>query len=440
MLGGIAAAGADRILFAQRDGDVLVLDVESREIVGYRTPHPFCPERIEVSACAAGPDGSIVLADSLHARVRVLDAAGNPRDPIGTAPVAGMRHPDEPGVLADPVALLCLPDELVVVGGGEDVEHAVQRFDWDGAPRGTLVHPTGGFFRAGGIARIGEEFWVCETDGATIRRFAADGAYVGDVKLHLELQRPFRIADDGYGSVLLLLAPETEEEQAVSGVARIAHDGAFDGWVVPGGEEAGHAYLPFDLTVLPDGRFVVADLPLGGPPDVRLQLFGADGRFLRTLVADSLELGAMKEAWFQKTLEATAETSAQLTGQAQVEHYHRGGASDAMERAALLYRAATALDPADPTPRAGLGALLQYAANRPLEAAAEYEEAIHAGAPAPDFRARIAECRHDLGDLEGAITLLRAVMDSEPQPEEASRLLDELGSWFLEQAGVDPEA
>ena len=79
MLGGIAAAGADRILFTQRDGEALILDVESREIVGYRTPHPFCPERVEVSACGIGPDQAIVMADSLHSRVRVFAAPGAPR-------------------------------------------------------------------------------------------------------------------------------------------------------------------------------------------------------------------------------------------------------------------------------------------------------------------------------------------------------------------------
>ena len=37
------------------------------------------------------------------------------------------------------------------------------------------------------------------------------------------------------------------------------------------------------------------------------------------------------------------------------------------------------------------------------------------------------------------ITLLKSVMDGEDQPEETGRLLDELGSWYLEQAGEDPE-
>jgi len=42
--------------------------------------------------------------------------------------------------------------------------------------------------------------------------------------------------------------------------------------------------------------------------------------------------------------------------------------------------------------------------------------------------------------MEGAIKLLKKVMDGPDHPEEVGRLLDELGSWYLEQAGEDPEA
>ena len=439
MFGGIAAAGADRILFAQHDGDVYTLDVEAREIVDWLTPHPFSPEKIEVSACAAGPGGTVLLADTLHRRVRQLDAGGRPVRLFGRQPVPGLRHPDESGVFDEPAALLVHGDELIVVSAGEDQEFGVQRFGWEGELLGSFVHPTEGFFRAHGIARIGDELWVTETEGGTIRRYSLDAGFLGDVKLHLELQRPFRLASDGYGGVLLLLAPETEAEQDVSGVARIAQDGSFEGWVVAGGEEPGQVHLPFDVAVLADGRFVVADLPAGGPPDVRLQLFNADGRFVRTLVADRLELGALKDAWVQQVLATEARSCADLTRQAQIEHYKHAPDADALERAALLYRAAAAVDPSDPRPHAGLGALFQHLGQLPREAATEYDAAIQAGASRPDFRARIAECRHALGEVAEAIDLLKNVMDGEEQPEEAGRLLDELGSWYLEQAGEDPE-
>ncbi len=439
MYGGIATAGADQILYAQHDGDLFLIDVESGDLLDLQTPHPFCPAKIELSACAVAPDGSYLLADSLHHRVRRLDAQGGPLGLIGRAPVAGIRQEDEAGVIADPVALLPVEDGVVAVSGGEDQEHAVQRFDFDGTPRASFAHPTGGFFRAHGIARMGEEIWVAETVGGAIRRFAPDGTFLGDTKLHVELQRPFRLVADGYGGVLLLLAPESEEEQDVSGVARIAPDGSFEGWIVPGGEEPGHVHLPFDIAVLPDGRFVVADLPLGAPPDVRLQLFAADGTLKRVLVSDRMALEVLKDAWRESYAGAQAETAEEMLALARLEHFFRGSDAEAAERAALLYRAATAMDPADPRPRAGMGDLLQHGAGRPLEAIHEFEEAIAAGAPEADFRARIAECRHAAGDLDGAIALLGTLLDEEDLPEEAPRLLDELGSWFLQRAGEDPE-
>jgi len=439
MFGGIAAAGGDRILFAQHDGDVYTFDVETRAIVGWITPHPFSPQKLEISACAVGPNGTVLLTDSLHRRVRQIDAGGRPVQLFGRQPVPGLRHPDEPGVFDEPAALLAREDDLVVVSAGEDQEYGVQRFGWDGEPRDLFAHPTGGFFRAHGIARIGEETWVTETDGGTIRRFSDAGEFLGDVKLHYELQRPFRLASDGYGGVLLLLAPETEAEQEVSGVARLAQDGSFEGWVVAGGEEPGEVHLPFDLAVLADGRFVVADLPAGGPPDVRLQLFTSDGRFVRTLVADRLELGALKSEWAAEVLGTQAQSADELTLQAQIEHYQRAEDAESIERAALLYRAAGAMNPNDPRPHAGLGSLFQLRGDLPKEAATEYQAAIMAGASAPDFRARIAECQHALGDVAGAIELLKSVMDGEEEPEEIGRLLDQLGSWYLELAGEDPE-
>ena len=238
---------------------------------------------------------------------------------------------------------------------------------------------------------------------------------------------------------MLLLAPESELEQEVSGVARIASDGTFEGWIVPGGEDPGHVHLPFDIAVLPDGRFVVADLPLGAPPDIRLQLFASDGSYRGMLVADRVSLAASKDAWRTRVAQTSAETADEMLAQARVEHFHRGPADEAAaERAALLYRAAAAMDARDPRPRAGLGDLLQHAAGRPKEAIHEYEEAIAAGASEPDFLARIAECRRAAGDIDGAIKLLAELLDAEQPPEEAPRLLDELGTWFLDRAGEDP--
>jgi len=417
MFGGIATAGPDALLFAQLDGEMLLLELEGGRATGAITPHPFCPETVRIGACAVA-GGLLLLADTRNHRVRAYDRRGRPRGLIGAPPPPGIRHPDEPGVVDEPVGLLALPDELIVVSSGQDQEWAVQRFGYDGAYRGALLNPLGGFFRAHGAARVGDEIWIAETEGSAIRRFAAGGAFLGDVKLHTELKRPFRLADDGYGGVFALLAPEGEEEQEVSGVARLERDGAFGGWVV-GGDRV---HLPFDIAVLPDGRFAVADLPYGEPPDVRVQLFGSDGRPLRTLFADRVELGALREA------RVAALRPDDFLARAQHAHYAAGG-----EGAEALYRAAIEVDPDDPVAWAGLAALLAFRNEPGAEEA--FEAAIGRGAPAPEFRARIAACRHARGDLDGAIDLLTALMEGEHPPEEPEEWLDRLGAWYLERAG-----
>jgi len=414
MYGGIAAAGSDTLLFAQRDGEMVLLDLESGRAVDVVTPHPFCPEQLAIGACAARGD-TLFLADIGHHRVRAFDRGGRPRGLIGDPPTPGIRHPDEAGVIDEPVSLLALEDELVVVSSGQDQEHAVQRFGYDGAYKGSLKNPLGGYYRAHGAALIGGEIWVAETEGGAIRRFDPAGPFLGDVKLHTELRRPFRLADDGYGAVLALLAPENEEEQEVSGVARLERDGSFGGWVVGG--DAVH--LPFDVAVLPDGRFAVADLPYGQPPDVRVQLFTADGRPVRTLFPDRVGLGELKDAFY----EALPDDA--WLRRAQRAHYGKAGVG-----AETLYRRAAEAAPDDPLPWAGLGALLQFQGE-------EAAEAVRRGASASEFGARMAQCRHDRGDVDGAIEQLQALLEGEDPPEETQEWLDLLGGWYLERAGED---
>jgi len=180
-------------------------------------------------------------------------------------------------------------------------------------------------------------------------------------------------------------------------------------------------HLPFDVAVLPDGRFAVADLPYGEPPDIRVQLFAADGRRLRVLIADRVELGALKDA------RAQALPEEDLLRRAQHAHYTRGG-----EGAEELYRRAAAADPESPLAWAGLGALLAYRGDEGAEEA--FEEAIRRGAPEADFRARIAACRRDRGDLDGAIALLQPLLEGDDPPEEVQEWLDRLGGWYLERA------
>jgi hypothetical protein len=286
MFGGIAAAGSDSVVYATFDGTVVRLDLEGPRVAGQFTVYPSGPARVHVSACAVAPAGSILLADALHHRVRKFEPDGRQIALLGGIKNPGIEQQDVAGVLDEPCAVLPLGDEVLVACGGLGEEHGVQLFGADGAYRRSFAAPAGGWKRAQGLAEVDGRIWVAEAEAGAIRIHAPDGRVTGRVPLHPELRRPFRVKADGYGGAFLLLAPEGEEGDAF-GVARIGGDGEFDGWTVPAGEEAGQASLPFDLAVLPDGRFVVADLPFGRPPEVRLQLFTSDGRLMAVLLEDT---------------------------------------------------------------------------------------------------------------------------------------------------------
>lgn len=288
--------------------------------------------------------------------------------------------------------------------------------------------------RAQGLALVEDEIWVAETEAGRIRRFAPDGRHLGDVRLDGP-GRPFRIAEDGYGRVLLLVAPESEEDQALLGVARIRASGTFTGWAVEAGEDDGRVYCPFDLAVMPDGRFVVADLPLGGPPDVRLQLFSADGRLLKTLMEDRVDLETMQGRWFESVLKRDDASARTLYEQARVHHHYKGASGEHLESARDLYAAAIEREPEFYLAHLGLGVLLSRRLAEPDAAENEFRAALGESGDDGDLLARIARCRHDRGDLDGAIRILQMAVEGENPPEAYHDRLEELGTYLLERAG-----
>ncbi len=434
MFGGIAACGADSIVYATFDGTVLFLDLDGARVTGQFSVYPSGPARVHVSACAAAPDGEILLADARHHRVRRFARDGRQQALLGGLHNPGIPQQDMAGVLDEPCAVLPLGDEVLVACGGLGEEHGVQIFGMDGGYRRSLPAPAGGWKRAQGLAEVDGSIWVAETDAGTIRIHAPNGSATGRVPLHPELRRPFRVKADGYGGAFLLVAPEGEDEGAF-GVARIARDGTFDGWTVPAGEESGQAASPFDVAVLPDGRFVVADLPFGRPPEVRLQLFTSDGRLAATLLADTADLVAAQRTWFESLLARRGREAATLYEQARVHHYYGGATAERLEKARDLYRAALDQEPRHLLARLGLATLLHGPLNDPKTAEAEYRAAIEAGGAEGDLLARVAECRHDGGDLDGAIGLLRQAVETSPAPEEYFDLVEELGDYYLERDG-----
>lgn len=432
MFGGIAAAGADSIVYATFDGTVLRLELEGPRVAGQFAVYPSGPAQVHVSACAVAPSGSILLADARHHRVRKFEPDGRQVALLGELKNPGIAQQDIPGVLDEPCAVLPLGDEVLVACAGLGEEHGVQLFGADGRYRLSFAAPAGGWKRAHGLAEVDGRIWVAEADAGAIRIHAPDGRATGRVPLHPELRRPFRVKADGYGGAFLLVAPESEEGDAF-GVARIGGDGEFDGWTVRAGEEAGEASSPFDLAVLPDGRFVVADLPFGRPPEVRLQLFTSDGRLLCVLFEDTAACIAAQRKWFESVLARRDRGAATLYEQARVHHYYAGADRKHLEDARRLYEEALAAAPSFLLARLGLGALLHRGIGDPKAAEAEYRRVLEAGGAEGDMLARIAECRHDAGDLDGAIRTLQEAVESPRPPEEYHRLVEELGDYYLER-------
>jgi tetratricopeptide (TPR) repeat protein len=423
MFGGIAASGAERLVYATFDGNVVGFDVESGRVTSQFTLFPCAPAQVHVSVCAVDTDGSVLLGDTRNRRVRRYAADGRQLVRYGGLSNPSLEAQDDPGILDEPCAVLPLGEGgLVVACGGFDAQHGVQCFDRAGSYLFSFEAPPEGWKRAQGLALVEESLWVGETEGGAIRRHALDGRFLGEAELHPDLRRPFRLQPDGYGSVLMVLAPETEEQQEQFGVARLATDGTFEGWAIRAGEKSGQVYCPFDVAVLPDGRFVVADLPLGDPPDVRLQVFSPDGRLLGTLI------------------EGPSARSKTLYEQARVHHFYAGATPDHLRQAGDLYRAVLERQPDHLLARLGLGALLQGGLGDPGAAEREYRAALAAGGAEGDLLARIAECRHDAGDLDGAIELLEEAIGADDPPEDYHARVEALGSYYLERAGESPEA
>jgi len=439
MFGGIAAAGADRIQIATFDGDVLLVDVDEAAVTAQFSVYPSGPRRVHASACAVAADGSVLLGDTQGACVRVFAPDGRQLRRVGALPTPGIEGQDDPGVILEPCALLAGAEGFLVASGGLGVRHGVQCFGRDGRWRFSFDAPEGGWRRAQGLARVGDAIWVAETEAGRIRRHDAKGAHEGDLALHEGLARPFRLAPDGRDGVLLLLEPLNEADEERFGVARLDDaDASFQGWIVEPGEDDDRCYCPFDVAVLEDGRFVLADLPFGAPPDVRLRLFSADGVFVRTLFEDVGGLRALQRRWFDSVLARTGEDAATLYEQARAHHLHPSGSAEHLKKAGDLYVAA--LGKGDLFLAAlGLGALLMDRLHDPAGAEEAYRTALELGGDEGELWARIAECRRARGDLDAAVRYLKKAVEAPRPPEDFHARLEELGTFYLERSGETPE-
>jgi len=430
MFGGLAALDAERVLFAGLAGSVATLHAGGEGVAGCFLLAPVGPREARFTACAV-EQGEVLVADARHSCVRGFRPEGLPVRRLGARRNPGMRVHDEAGVLEEPFALLARRGAVVVACGGSELVHGVQRFDARG--RHAASFPAQGRAAARwrqprGLALVAGAVWVAEAGSGLLRVHAWDGRHQADLDLPEGLGRPLRLADDGYDGALLVLAPEP----GAPAVVRLDGEGDVVGPAVPQGSEPGEATSPFDLAVLPDGRFVLADLPLGTPEDARLQLFSASGRLLRVLVEDAADLQAQVEAHARRVLDGAGPPFERARA------HHQLLAAGDPARARALYGEALDAEPRHLLALVGLGALLQERLEDPEAAERAFRRAIEAGGEEGDLLARIAECRRAQGDLDGAIAILQEAVDRAPPRERFHERVEELADWFLERAGEAP--
>ncbi|MGQ0614523.1 MAG: hypothetical protein ACT4PV_12380 [Planctomycetaceae bacterium] len=431
MFGGIAALDAERFVFAGLEGTVTTFHADGEGVSGHFALPPMGPRLARFTACAAA-GGDPWVADARNSCIRRFRADGLPLARAGARRNPGMRVHDDGGVLEEPYALLERRGSLFVACGESDLLHGVQKFDARG--RYETSFPCGGrsktpWRQPRGIAAIGGALWIAEAGSGLLRVHAMDGRHQADLELPQGFGRPLRLADDGYGGVLLVLAGEPD----APAVVRLDGEGEVVSPAVLQGSAAGEASSAFDLAVLPDGRFLVADLPSGVPEEARIQLFSADARLLRVLVEDAGDLRAQVEAHGARLMAGGGSAFEQARA------LHQFVAGGEPERARALYLEAIREEPRHLMAWVGLGALLRERLADPEAAERAFRSAIEAGGSEGDLLALVAECRRDLGDLDGAIAILKDAVDRPGGPELHHERVEELADWFLERAGEAPE-
>jgi hypothetical protein len=438
VFGALFATADDRLVHVGIDGAAATFDPLTGLVVAHASPAPDVAVP-RVTAGAAAPDGGIFLADTQHRRVLHLDRLGRLRALLGKRANPAIPQQDEEGVILEPSALLPFEGALFVACSGMNLRNGVQRFDPGGPYVASLLHrgaPKRHWMRPHGLALSGERLWVAETEGEAIEvHDPRDGRHLETVKLPDPIRRPFRIADDGHEGLLLLAAPGEEESGTDLGVAQLDGNGLAEGWAVEPGDDPGKVFCPFDLAVFSDGRFAVADLPLGQPPDVRVQIFAADGKLERVLFEDIPDLRAAVRRHFGEVLHRSDGSVATLYQQARIHHRFSGDAKEGAERARGLYGEVLRREPGNLLARMALGQLMQKRLGNPGGAEEEYRAAIELGGRRPDLLCLVAECRRARGDLDGAIAVLREAVEDPVGPEDFYGRVEELGSLFLERAG-----
>lgn len=242
-----------RGLGATRDGGFLVLDGVGRvlrhDAAGQCTASWWMPEHTvgRPEGVLELADGAVAVADTHYHRVIIFEADGRERRRFGSEGIG-------PGQFGYPIEI-CADgaDGLFVAeyGGGD----RIQRFAADDRVLGgfgSFGAGTGQFQRPGGMARLGQELIVVDAFNNRLQRWSLDGQHRGSYADGVEWRFPYDCAVGPDGDVWVV-------EHAAARLTRLAGDGSLKARYGGPGSGRGQFSTPWAVTVLADGRVIVAD-------------------------------------------------------------------------------------------------------------------------------------------------------------------------------------
>jgi iron(III) transport system ATP-binding protein len=247
---------APRGLYSDADDNVFVLDDAGRVLV-YDSAGQLI-RQWEMPDFAAGKpegiweltDGRVAVADTHYHRVVIFHEDGAVDRTFGT-------QGNGPGQFVFPVSIAQDPKGFLYVGEYGDKQR-VQKFTMDGeyvTQFGEHGAGDGQFQRPSGMAWHNEEIFVVDAFNNRIQVFSDDGKFLRVFRLpdkSAPLEYPYDLRVTGAGLVYVI-----ENKTARLTVMRL--DGQVVGRYGESGRGLHQFYQPWDLTVLTDGRILIAD-------------------------------------------------------------------------------------------------------------------------------------------------------------------------------------
>jgi len=246
---------APRGLFSDEDDTVYVLDDAGRVLI-YSSDGQVRKTWHMPEYAAGRPegivrlnDGRIAVADTHYHRVVIFDGDGNVDSMFGAY---GSEH----GQFVYPVAIAEDPAGFLYVGEyGE--QQRVQKFQADG----TFVlsfgeHGTGDgqFQRPSGIAWAADKIYVVDAFNERIQLFSDEGQFLQVINL------PDNVAGFEYPYDIRVNGDELYViENKAARLTVLKTDGSLVGRYGGPGRDTGHFFGPWSLTLLSDGRILIAD-------------------------------------------------------------------------------------------------------------------------------------------------------------------------------------